>query len=383
MRESRERFHGARVPQAHEHPRTPIDRERADSGIAAGTPIGAFGVAPSAGRAEQVAREHQGRGARVPLPQGALHLDAGVRGTAMSPHGPGQRDALGWRSRPEAGECHTDGRRGVIRLGGPRHQAVERVARPTRVSARERQPGQLERAAGLSEGFQGGGGIAGGEQRLRPGGTGLAGRGSRQAGEQAEGQGRVAGDAGLAEPQPAVDDSEARRARRGVRGAGRVGLPRGFPRERLPHREEGRAPFPRFGARGGIMRRRRGAEPQPSLGFGQDRERFTLAVILEPRLAHEEATGAIVAARVQLGLGAFYYEGGIQSGLPGRRGKQRLRSVPGPSRQPQRFRPLRGHCRRGLLARSPGPGQRESRTDEHQEARRPGHALRRTWAKIR
>src|SRR2546426_1298328 len=56
-----------------------------------------------------------------------------------------------------------------------------------------------------------------------------------------------------------------------------------------------------------------------------------VAVVLEPRLAHEQAARAIVTPRVELGFGALHDQCGVQSGLAGRGGKQGLRRVPRPT----------------------------------------------------
>src|SRR2546426_9837098 len=100
-----------------------------------------------------------------------------------------------------------------------------------------------------------------------------------------------------------------------------------------------------------------------------------VAVVLEPRLAHEQAARAIVTPRVELGLGALHDQCGVQSGLAGRGGEQGLRRVPRPTREPEGFGALGRDVGRGLLRRR--GGLRKGRGDDEQETTSPPHCRRR------
>jgi len=231
---------------------------------------------------------------------------------------------------------------------------------------RERESGEVERSARLGERFQGTRRIAGGEQRLRPGGAGFAGRGCRQVGEQPECHRGVAGNARLPEPQPRVDGRQAGRPRRGIGGRRGVPSARGFPGESLADREQGGPGTARPRPGGGVMTGRRRPEAEPRLRLRQNREGAAVAIVLER---------AIVATGVELGLGTFHDERGVEPGLAGRRREQRLRRVPRPARESERFGALGRDIGRGLLSRGDGPRRR--RRDQKQQTDRPLHCRRR------
>src|SRR5207245_1141090 len=77
-----------------------------------------------------------------------------------------------------------------------------------------------------------------------------------------------------------------------------------------------------------------GAESE--LRFGHHRQRLPLTVVVEPRLAREEALRPVVAARAQLGLRALDDERGVGSRLARRRREQALRRMPRAARRAQR-----------------------------------------------
>jgi len=97
-------------------------------------------------------------------------------------------------------------------------------------------------------------------------------------------------------------------------------------------------------------------EPEPRFGLRQDREGDAVAIVLQPRLADQQAAGAIVAPSIELGLGALNDEGGVEPWLARRGGEQGFRRVPRPAREPEGFSALGRDVRRGLLGR--GGGQR-------------------------
>ena len=121
---------GARIPKSSEDSRAAIDCQRAERGVLRRGPVRTLRVpvAPRAG--EQVAEQHQRGRAGIALAHGPLHLQAGIGGGAVGFHRARQRDALGRRARRQRRERYTDGRSGVIRLGSPCHEPVERVAGP-------------------------------------------------------------------------------------------------------------------------------------------------------------------------------------------------------------------------------------------------------------
>src|SRR5437773_45923 len=164
---------------------------------------------------------------------------------------------------------------------------------------------------------------------------------------------------------------------------GRRGVPsaRRFPGEALADREQGGPGAARPRPGGGVVTGRRRPEAEPRLRLRQNRERAAVAIVLEPRLTHEQATRAIVATGVELGLGTFHDERGVEPGLAGRRREQRLRRVPRPARESERFGALGRDVGRGLLSRGDGPRRR--RRDQKQETDRPLHCRRRCCATTR
>ena len=159
----------------------------------------------------------------------------------------------------------------------------------------------------------------------------------------------------MAQPQPRVDGREARGPRRAIGRRCGVPLARRLPGEPLAHREQRRPGATRPRPRGGVMTRRLSPEAEPRLRLRQHRQGAAVAIVLEPRLADQQAAGAIVAPRVELGPGAFHDERGVESGLASRGREQRLRRVPRPAREPEGFGALGRDVGSGLLRLADGP----------------------------
>ena len=234
--EARERFAGARIPESSQNPGAAIGRERAERGVFGRGPIRTLRVAVARGAGEQVAQQQQGGRAGIALAHGPLHFQAGIGGGAVGFHRARQRDTLGCRARRQRRERHTDGRSGVVRLGSPCHEPVERVAGPARIAAREREPADVEGAAGLGEGLERAARVPGDEQGARACGRHFAAGRRRHVGEQAKRGGGVARDASLPHPEPRLDHGEAAGARRAIGGGRTVRLTRGLPGEARAYR---------------------------------------------------------------------------------------------------------------------------------------------------
>jgi len=200
------------------------------------------------------------------------------------------------------------------------------------------------------EGVEGGDRIAGREERLRP----------AEAASRAAGAGRSAS---RRNASAVVGVTRAWRRRSHASMTGRpVPAPphtrpppspraRGLPRETLAHREQGargRAPE-RARRRSG---RRRHRETEPGLRLARTRG-DAVAVVLQPRLADQQAAGTIVAPSVELGLGASTMKVALSRGSRAAAASS-VSAACTAGREPEGFGAFGRDVRGGLLGRGAG-----------------------------
>src|SRR2546430_2089674 len=143
--------------------------------------------------------------------------------------------------------------------------------------------------------------------------------------------------------QPVVDRGEAATsARQGVCPRGAVGLRGGLTGQSRTGAAPRRVLLGRARTRQVEMRRRVRIKAESELGLREDGERFTVGVLREPGLVHEQRARVVIAARANFGFGAFDDEKRVRIGIAPRGREQGLGGVPWASGKTQRIRAASG-----------------------------------------